>query len=137
MNSMILYKQESFDIVGTAMEVHNNLGCGFTEAVYQEAFEKELQLRGIPYEREKELIILYKGQPLEKTFRVDFVCYGKIIVELKALSCLSDEHISQVQNYLKASGYRLGLLINFGTILLERMRLLYNDKWDTNRHRGL
>ena len=83
---MIYFKQESYDIVGAAMEVYNQLGCGFLEAVYQEALEKELKLRGIPFKREKELVIYYKGEPLKQIYKADFVCYDQIIVELKALS---------------------------------------------------
>ena len=114
------------------MEVHSTLGYGFTEPLYQDAFERELQLRGIPYEREKEYHITYKGVQLEKSFRVDFLCYDSIIVELKALNDFTEEHQSQVLNYLKASKCRLGLLINFGRLRLQYLRLLYNDKWDTS-----
>lgn len=111
---MIYYKQESYNIIGAAMEVYNNLGHGFLESVYQEALEREFVARGIPYEREKELTISYKGKPLQQTYRADFVCYGKIIVELKAVSELNDSHRSQVYNYLHATGFKLGLLLNFG-----------------------
>ena len=96
------------------MEVYNHLGHGFLEAVYQEALEKEFIARRIPYEREKELTIEYKGEVLKQTYKADFVCYGKIIVELKAVSVLDDCHRSQVYNYLHATGFRLGLLMNFG-----------------------
>lgn len=111
------------------MEVHNMLGCGFTEPLYQEAFETELQLRGIPYEREKTFRVIYKGKELEKDFRVDFVCFDKIIVELKAVSAFSDEHYAQVYNYLKASGLQLGILVNFGNASLEYERIPCNRKW--------
>ena len=87
---------------------------GFLEAVYQEALEIEFQRRNIPYEREKELNIVYDGVRLKQTYKADFVCYGKIIVELKAVSALDDAHRSQVYNYLHATGYKLGLLYNFG-----------------------
>lgn len=96
------------------MHVYNTLGPGFLEAVYQEAFELELAKRNIPYEREKELSISYNGVVLKQTYRADFVCYGNIIVELKAVAHLDDTHRSQVFNYLKATGYKLGLLLNFG-----------------------
>ncbi len=112
---MLYYKEESFDIVGAAMQVYNILGNGFLEAVYQEAFEIELRTRGIPYEREKELVIYYEGIELQKKFYADFVCFGNIIVELKAVSKLENVHRSQVYNYLKATGKKLGLLINFGS----------------------
>ena len=96
------------------MHVYNVLGPGFLEAVYQEALELEFQKRGIPYEREKELKIYYEGVELKQTYRADFVCYGCVIVELKAVAELDDGNRSQVYNYLKATGYRLGLLFNFG-----------------------
>ena len=96
------------------MHVYNTLGPGFLEAVYQEALELELAKRNIPYEREKELSISYNGVVLKQTYRADFVCYGNIIVELKAVAHLDDAHRSQVFNYLKGTGYKLGLLLNFG-----------------------
>ena len=112
--NMIVYKNESYRIVGAAMKVYNMLGPGFLEAVYQEALEIELRHQGISYEREKELKIYYDGIELKQTYRADFVCYDRIIVELKAVSCLEDSHRSQVYNYLKATELKLGILINFG-----------------------
>ena len=97
------------------MHVYNTLGPGFLEAVYQEALELELAKRNIPYEREKELSISYNGVVLKQTYRADFVCYGNIIVELKAVAHLDDTHRSQVFNYLKATGYKLGLLLTSET----------------------
>ena len=121
----IIYKQENFDITGAAMEVYNQLGHGFLEPVYQEALEKEFQLRGIPFEREKLLTISYKGENLKQTYKADFVCYGKIIVELKAVSEITDVHRSQVFNYLHATGFELGMLFNFGySDGLERERII-------------
>ena len=111
---MIVHKEESYRIVGAAFKVYNTLGHGFLEAVYQEALEIEFQHQGIPYEREKELKIYYGGVELKQTYKADFVCFGKIIVELKAVSALDDAHRSQVYNYLHATGYKLGLLLNFG-----------------------
>lgn len=111
---MITYKEESYKIIGAAMDVYNQLGHGFLEAVYQEALEKEFILRGIPYEREKELKIGYKGEYLKQTYKSDFWCYDKIIVELKAVSSLDDSHRAQVYNYIRATKSQLGLLINFG-----------------------
>lgn len=111
---MIVHKEESYKIVGAAFKVYNGLGHGFLEAVYQEALEIEFQKQGIPYEREKELKIFYDGTELKQTYKADFVCFGKIIVELKAVSALDDAHRSQVYNYLHATNYKLGLLINFG-----------------------
>ena len=122
---MIIYKEESYKVVGAAFKVYNALGHGFLEAVYQEALEIEFKRQGIPYEREKELKIQYDGIELEQTYKADFVCYGKIIVELKAVSELDDAHRSQVYNYLHATGYRLGLLYNFGcSDELEKERIV-------------
>ena len=123
--NMIVHKEESYKIVGAAFKVYNILGSGFLEAVYQEALEIEFKRQGIPYEREKELKIQYDGIELKQTYKADFVCYGKIIVELKAVSALDDAHRSQVYNYLHATGYRLGLLLNFGcSDELEKERIV-------------
>ena len=111
---MLYNKEQSYAINGAAMNVSNALGHGFLEAVYQEALELEFIKRGIPYEREKELKIFYEGKELRQTYKADFVCYGDIIVELKAVAHLDDSHRSQVFNYLKATGFKLGLLYNFG-----------------------
>ena len=129
MEDNILYKEESYRIIGAAMEVHKVLGCGFTEPVYQEAMELEFQLRDIPYKREKTFHVHYKGQLLEKDFRVDFVCFDEIIVELKAVTEFCEEHYAQVYNYLKASCMDLGLLINFGKKSLEYKRIPCTQKW--------
>ena len=110
----MIYRDEVYRIVGAAMEVYNQKGCGFLEGVYQECMEIELGLRGIPSDAELELPVTYKGHTLRQSYRADVICFGKIIVELKAVSALSDEHRAQVLNYLHASGMRLGLLINFG-----------------------
>lgn len=111
---MIVYKQESYDIIGAAMKVYNTLGHGFLEAVYQEALEIELRNNQIPFDPQKELKIYYGDVELRQTYRPDIICYDKIIVELKAVSVLDDAHRSQIYNYLHATGYKLGLLINFG-----------------------
>ena len=122
---MIVHKEDSYRIVGAAFKVYNTLGHGFLEAVYQEALEIEFQRQGIPYEREKELKIHYDGVELKQTYKADFVCFGKIIVELKAVSALDDAHRSQVYNYLHATGHKLGLLLNFGyPDELERERIV-------------
>jgi GxxExxY protein len=110
----IIDKDLVYAINGAAMEVHNQLGCGFVEAVYQDALEIEMKLRGIPFEREKALTVRYKKFFIDKKFYADFVCYDKVIVELKAVREFNDSHIAQVLNYLKATGYKVGLLINFG-----------------------
>lgn len=122
---MILFKQESYNIIGAAFHVYNQLGFGFLEAVYQECLELEFIKRGIPYDREKELKINYDRIELRQTYKADFVCYGEIIVELKAVSMLDSSHRAQVYNYLHATGYRLGLLLNFGSDSeLERERIV-------------
>ena len=105
------------------MTVHRELGCGFLEAVYQEALAREFTEAGIPFKREVPLQINYKGQPLLKEYIADFVCYDKIIVELKAVSKIADIHKCQVKNYLKATGYELGILANFGDVSLETARV--------------
>ena len=120
----LLYKDECYKIVGACMEVHSNLGCGFLEPVYQEALAFEFQNREIPFEREKEFEIKYKGYAISKTYKVDFLCYEHIIVELKALSQLTGDHIAQVLNYLKASQLKLGLLVNFGISSLQHERII-------------
>ena len=121
----LIYKTESYKIIGAAMEVHRQLGNGFLEAVYQEALAIELELRNIPFVREQKLDVKYKGQLLSTFYVADFVCYDTIIVEIKALSELSGNHESQVINYLNATGMKLGLLINFGSESLEYKRLLH------------
>ena len=105
------------------MAVHSGLGCGFLEPVYQEALAREFTDAGIPFEREKTLKIYYKGTPLTKEYIADFVCFNKIIVELKAVSTIADVHKCQVKNYLKATGYELGILANFGNVSLETARV--------------
>lgn len=122
---MLIYSELSYAINGAAFHVYNERGHGFLESVYQEALEIEFQRRNIPYEREKELTIIYDGIELKQTYKADFVCFGKIIVELKAVSALDDAHRSQVYNYLHATGYKLGLLYNFGCPdELERERIV-------------
>jgi len=111
----LILKEEVFAIVGAAIEVHRELGPGFLEAVYQEALEMEMKERGIPFESQKPLRISYKGKTLNKEYVADLVCYGQVIVELKALDRLSANEEAQVLNYLKATGLRVGVLINFGS----------------------
>ena len=120
----LIYKDEVYQIVGCCYEVHRNLGCGFLEAVYQEALTMEFKTTGIPFQKEKVLDISYKGQLLEKKYVADFICFDKIILELKAMDTLADNHISQVLNYLKATNLRLGLLINFGQSSLVYKRIV-------------
>lgn len=106
------------------MEVHRHLGAGFLETVYQDAVEIELAERSIPFEREKKLSIAYKGKPLPSRYQADFVCLADIIVELKALDGLGPKEESQILNYLKATGFRRGLLINFGAARLQYRRFI-------------
>ena len=110
----ILLKEEVYAVVGAAMAVHRELGAGFLEAVYQEALEWELQLRRVPFESQTPLTILYKGHRLKKEYIAYLVCYQQVIVELKALDQLSGREEAQILNYLKVTGLRVGLLINFG-----------------------
>lgn len=108
------YSQELYAIIGAAMEVQNELGMGFLELVYHDALNVELELRGIPYETEKPIAITYKGQPLERSYKADLVCFDTIVVELKSVEKLKAEHTAQLLNYLKATGMPMGILINFG-----------------------
>lgn len=121
----LLFKKEVYKIIGAAFEVHKELGCGFLEAVYQEAFEMELINQDIPFKREPKISINYKGKQLIKKYRADFVCYDQIIVELKALSELTSTHEGQVLNYLKASAFKVGILINFGAKSLQYKRFIF------------
>ncbi len=120
----MIYKDEAYNIIGAAMKIHATLGCGFLEQVYQEALEIELKKQNIPFEREAPLSIEYDGITLNKQYLADFICYNKIIVELKAVKKLDNIHEAQVFNYLKATGFKLGLLINFGEASLEYKRIV-------------
>ena len=120
----ILFKEESYKIIGACMEVHKTLGCGFLEPVYQEALSIEFNKQHIPYEKERVLSINYKDIELEKKYNADFVCYGKIILETKAVKELCDNHRAQIINYLKATGFKLGLLVNFGEPSLKYERFI-------------
>ena len=120
---MLLYQELTNRILKACYTVHNELGCGFLEKVYQEALEVQLSEMDIPFEREKKLNIVYKGHILEKEYYADFVCYNKIIVELKCVSSLINAHKGQVINYLKATKNKVGLLINFGGSSLKWERL--------------
>jgi GxxExxY protein len=122
--SNILYKDESFNIVGAAMKVHSTLGCGFLEQVYQEALEIELTKQNIPFKRETPLTITYNNVLLKKQYCADFICYDKIILEIKAVKEFDPIHEAQVFNYLKATGFKLGILINFGETSLEYKRIV-------------
>jgi GxxExxY protein len=110
----LLYEAESYAIRGAVFEVYTEMGCGFLEAVYQECTHREFLQRNIPFIAQPELTLTYKGELLTQRYRPDFICYEKIIVELKAVNEITDQHRAQVYNYLKATGIRLGLLVNYG-----------------------
>ena len=110
----LIFKEEAYGIVGAAMEVYRDKGHGFAEPVYQECIEIELAHLGIPFHAQEEVRLTYREQPLKHTYVPDLICHGQIIVELKAVKELADEHRAQLLNYLKATGRPLGLLVNFG-----------------------
>jgi GxxExxY protein len=110
----LIHQAETYAILGACFEVYREKGSGFGELVYQECLKLEFGLQSIPCRVQPELKLTYKGQPLEKTFVPDFICFDLVIVEIKALTALNDEHRAQVHNYLKATGLRVGLLVNFG-----------------------
>ena len=124
----------TYQIIGAAFAVHQELGCGFKEEIYQEALAIEFAERNIPFEREKHFSVFYKEKLLKCDFYADFVCFGQIIVELKALSALSNEHRAQVLNYLKASNLEYGLLLNFGETSLKKERLIFSKDKTTYRN---
>lgn len=110
----LLFREESYKIIGACFEVYKSKGCGFTEPIYQECWGIEFRMQQIPFVPQAAMELDYKGTKLEQSFRVDFVCYGSIVVELKAVSRLVDAHRAQILNYLHANKFRLGLLVNFG-----------------------
>ena len=120
---MLVREEETRKIINAWMEVHNELGNGFLEPIYQEALEEEFKIQNIPYEREKLLTVVYKGKKLNKEYYADFVCYENIIVELKSVSMLSKPHKAQVLNYLNAANMEIGLLVNFGQTSLKWERI--------------
>ena len=123
MNDTLLFKDEVYAIQGAIFDVYKHMGNAWHEEVYQQCLERELGLRGIPFEAKKELPIYYKGEPIEKTYIPDVFCYDKIILELKAVETLADEHRRQILNYLRITSCKLGLLVNFGAyprVAIER-----------------
>ena len=110
----LLFAGETYALRGACFEVYKEKGCGFLEAVYQECLEIELELCSVPFVSLPKLELEYKGRKLRSTYQPDVICFDKIVVELKAVSKLTDEHRAQLHNYLKATGLRLGLLVNFG-----------------------
>jgi len=126
--SNLIYKQESYDIIGKCFEVHNNLGPGFLEIVYKDALEYEFRKAEIPFEREKEYIVNYKEKILPHKFYADFVVYDKIILEIKATSGIVDKFIAQSLNYLKVSDNKLALIVNFGQLHLNYKRIVFENK---------
>jgi GxxExxY protein len=119
-----LFGQETYQIIGAAMAVHRALGHGFLEAVYQEALALEFIEKKIPFVKEQALEIQYKGKSLRKKYYADFLCYDQIIIELKAMEGIHNDHLTQVLNYLKATNLKLGLLLNFGTPSLQYKRII-------------
>jgi GxxExxY protein len=119
----LLYKELTFAVIGAAMEVHRILGSGFLEAVYQAALEKELLLKGIPFERQVELPVLYKGETIG-IYKADLVIDKKFVVEIKSVSRLNASHQAQAMHYLAATGLRLALLLNFGSTSLQHQRII-------------
>lgn len=119
-----LFGNETYQIIGAAMSVHRELGPGFLEAVYQEALALEFSEKMIPYKKEQALEIQYKGRPLNKRYFADFLCYDQIIIELKAMEAIHNDHLAQVLNYLKATNLKLGLILNFGAPSLQYKRVV-------------
>jgi GxxExxY protein len=124
MNAKDTRDPETYELIGACMEVHSELGHGFLEPVYQKALAAELARREIPFKREQEFEVLYKGERIGAKYKADFVCFDSVILELKALSAFSSAHEGQLINYLKVTGIQRGLLINFGTPKLQYKRLI-------------
>ena len=121
----MLYAEETHALLGACFEVYKDKGCGFLEAVFQECLQLELADRGIPFVAQPQLQLSYKGRPLRQSYQPDFLCYDKVILEIKAVTKLADDHRAQIHNYLKASGRRVGLLVNFGHFpLVEHERII-------------
>lgn len=128
MKTDLLFKEKSYKIMGAFFEVYRQKGCGFLEPVYQECLGIEFRLQGIPFSSQKPLTLEYKGVMLQAVYQPDFICFDRIIVELKAVKELADEHRAQVQNYLKATGLQLGLLVNFGHYSKTEIERIVNTR---------
>jgi len=122
--SKIIYKDESYEIIGALFDVYNNLGSGFAEIVYKDALEYEFKTRNIPFEREKSYTVNYKNIVLKHKFYADFVVFDKIILEVKTVQLLNDKHLAQCINYLKVSECKLALLVNFHKDFLDHKRVV-------------
>jgi len=125
-DKQIVFKEESYKIMGACFEVYKVMGCGFLEAVYQECLEMEFSALCVPFKPQAELRLSYKGRTLKQIYVPDFICFDQLIVELKAVSEVNDAHRAQLHNYLKATGFKLGLLVNFGHYpQVEYERIVY------------
>lgn len=120
----IILKEESYQIVGLCMKIHSKLGSGFLEKVYQEVLAKELKEAEVPFKAEVKLEIFYNEEKLKKWYKADFICFDKIILEIKAQKFIGEPEYRQLRNYLKATGYNLGILVNFGTPSLTYKRII-------------
>jgi len=131
-HSELLFKEECYAIQGAAFEVYREMGCGFLEAVYQECMEVEFAERKIPFKAQMDLRLGYKGKRLRQSYKPDFICFDRVIVELKAVSAVTPKHKAQILNYLKATGLTLGLLMNFGTYpKVEIIRIARSNPGDS------
>ena len=126
----LLYEEETYQINAAIYEVNKRLGCGFLEKVYQEALAKEFIFRSIPFEREKRFRLRYRDEYLEQEYVADFVCFGKIIIELKSVESILPVHKAQVINYLKATGMKLGILVNYGESYVKPIRIINKELID-------
>lgn len=124
MDEKIIFKEESYKIIGISMNIHSTLGNGFLEAVYCEVLEKEFVKNNIPYQREVKLDLFFNGEKLDKKYKADFICFDNIILEIKAVSFIHENFTKQTLNYLKAADKKLGLLINFGEKSLKYKRII-------------
>lgn len=133
----IVYKEESYKIIGACFEVYKNKGCGFTEAVYQECLAMELEMQNIPFVEQPRIQLEYKGKTLEQYFEPDFICYNKIILEIKALPNLLEISKAQVINYLNATKFELALLANFGHFPKLEYKRLANNKTQLSENKSI